>query len=164
MEKVKKCNEVLKKIELVIGTAGLFVIFLLITVNIFRRYFLHSAWGWSGELNGFIYAWIAFLSAAYALADDNHVKITILEARLGPRFHHLIRLFTDVVSIIGFAWLCFPTYAALRTMKYTAALRWPKGLVYSGLLVGFVLYIVHFVILVIGHVDYFMHGNRSDNP
>ena len=63
MEYVKKCNDILKKIELAVGTAGLFVIFFLITVNIIRRYFFHNAWGWSGELNGFIYAWIAFLSA-----------------------------------------------------------------------------------------------------
>ena len=53
MEYVKKCNEILKKIELAVGTAGLFVIFFLITVNIIRRYFFHNAWGWSGELNGF---------------------------------------------------------------------------------------------------------------
>ena len=37
MEKVKKCNEFLKKAELVIGTAGLLVIFSLITINIIRR-------------------------------------------------------------------------------------------------------------------------------
>ena len=154
MEKVKKCNEFLKKAELVIGTAGLLVIFFLITINIIRRYFLHNAWGWSGELNGFIYAWIAFLSAAYALADDNHVKITILKDRLGEWFNHVVRLFTDLVSIVGFVWLCFPTCSALRSMKYTAALRWPKGIVYSGLLVGFILYIIHFVILVIGHIYY----------
>lgn len=161
MEYVKKCNEILKKIELAVGTAGLFVIFFLITVNIIRRYFFHNAWGWSGELNGFIYAWIAFLSAAYALADDNHVKITILRDRLGERAYHLVRLVTDLVSVVGFVWLCFPTYGALKSMKYTAALRWPKGLVYSGLLVGFVLYIIHFVILVIGHVDYLRHGNAE---
>lgn len=160
MKYVKMCNEWLKKLELAVGTAGLFVIFFLISVNIIKRYLLHNAWSWSSELNGFIYAWIAFLSAAYALADDNHVKITILRDRFGDRVHHGIRLFTDVFSIIGFVWLCFPTHSALRAMKYTAALRWPKGLVYSGLLVGFVLYIIHLGILVAGHI-YFLRYNRD---
>lgn len=160
MKAVRNLNELLKKAELFLGTAGLLFIFLLISVNVIKRYFFHSAWGWSGELNGFIYAWVAFLSAAYSLADDKHVRITLLEERLGLKTGHVIRTFTDIFAVIGFVWLCFPTYSALRSMTYTSALRWPKGVVYSGLLVGFILYIIHLCIQVIRHL-YFIRYEKD---
>ena len=158
LKMLKKINEWLKKIELVFGTAGLLVIFFLITINIFKRYFFHNAWGWAGELNGFIYAWIAFISAAYTMANDGHIQITLLQDRFGNRLHHLIRMLTDIFAVAGFALLIRPTVSALRSMTFTSALRWPKGAVYSGILVGFILYIIHLSIQVVRHF-YFLKTN-----
>ncbi len=155
---LKMINKWLQRIELIFGTAGLLVIFFLITINIFRRYFFHNAWGWAGELNGFIYAWIAFISAAYTMGNDGHIQITLIKDHLGDRVNHLIRTLTDLFAIVGFVLLIKPTVSALRSMTFTAALRWPKGPVYSGILVGFILYIIHLCIQVVRHV-YFLKTN-----
>jgi len=146
MNKIKAINDSLKRVELVFGALSLFAIFILISSNIYRRYFLSSAWGWAGELNGFIYAWVAFISAAYTTAEDGHVRISIVDNKFGVRFAQILRIFTDIITITAFVWLFFPTCNALKAMRLTAALRWPKSLVYSGLLVGYSLFIIHSVL------------------
>lgn len=162
-------NDKLKKIELIFGAVSLFAIFLIISINVFRRYFLNSAWGWAGELNGFIYAWVAFISAAYTTAEDGHVRIAIVDEKLGVRFAQIMRIFTDLIIIVAFVWLFFPTINALKAMRLTAALRWPKGLVYSGLLVGYALFIVHSVLQIIKRVHFLRTGvdilsSNTTNP
>lgn len=158
MKKLKQINEWMKKCELAFGTVALMTIFLLIAINIVRRYFLHSAWGWAGELNGFIYAWVAFIAAAYSMADDRHVNITLLEQKFGKRAGHIVRIFTDILTVIGFTMLMAPTYRALGSMTKTAALRWPKGPVYSVLLLAYGLYIVHSLIQIARRVYFLKHG------
>lgn len=158
MKKLKQINELLKKSELVFGTAALLVIFFLIAINIFRRYFLHSAWGWAGELNGFLYAWVAFIAAAYSMADDRHVNITLLEQSFGKKAGHIVRIFTDVLTIVGFTMLMAPTYRALGSMTKTAALRWPKAPIYSVLLIAYALYIIHSLIQIARRVYFLKHG------
>ncbi|MEA5049013.1 MAG: TRAP transporter small permease [Eubacteriales bacterium] len=158
MKQLKKINDALKKAELWFGTASMIFIFLLITLNIVKRYFFNNAWGWAGELNGFLYAWIAFISAAYTMADDRHVRISLVDEKIGVRASHMIRIGTDVITIVAFVWLCFPTLNAIKAMKLTSALRWPKGAVYSGLLVGYVLYIFHSVIQIFRRVHLLKTG------
>jgi len=158
MKTLKSINNWLKRIELFIGTIGMLAIFALIAINIFRRYFLHNAWGWAGELNGFVYAWIAFISAAYTMADDGHIKITLIKDRFGDKADHFIRIFTDLFAIAGFVLLVPQTIKALSSMTYTAALRWPKGPIYSGILVGFILYIIHIGIQLVRHIHFVRTG------
>lgn len=143
MKWCKTINDALKKAELWLGTCALMVIFLLIAINIVKRYFFNNAWSWAGELNGFLYAWIAFIAAAYSMAEDKHVRIAIIDRKVSVRTSQILRIFTDAITIFAFVWLFFPTLNALMAMRLTAALRWPKGIVYSGLLVGYVLYVLH---------------------
>lgn len=158
MKRLKRINDLIKKGELIFGTTALLIIFFLITVNIIKRYFLHNAWGWAGELNGFLYAWVAFISAAYSMADDRHVNITLVEQKFGKRVSFTIRIFTDLLTIIGFTLLMFPTYRALQPMTKTAALRWPKAPIYSVLLIAYALYIIHSLVQIARRIYFLKNG------
>lgn len=158
MKRLKQINQLLQKIEAAFGTTALLVIFFLITINIIKRYFLHNAWGWAGELNGFLYAWVAFISAAYSMANDHHVNITLLEKKFGKKVSSVVRIFTDLLAVVGFGLLAFPTCRALQSMTKTAALRWPKAPVYSVLLIAYALYIIHSLIQIANRVYFLKTG------
>lgn len=138
-----RLNNILRKIELIFGSIFIFSMFSLISVNIVLRYVLNSPLAWSDELNSFMFAWLGFISAAYSIAGDDQIRITIFEDRVSKKISHTVRIFTDLLTIVGIVFLFKPTIVFMKAMKLTAALHWPQAAVYSVLLIAYILFIIH---------------------
>jgi TRAP-type mannitol/chloroaromatic compound transport system permease small subunit len=71
---------------------------LLLTVEVFRRYFLNSPTQWAHEVSTLMFGLMYVLTGAYAYQQRAHVGVDVLYARLSPRGRALI-------DVIGFFFL-----------------------------------------------------------
>lgn len=115
----------------------LFTVFLAL-IQVFFRYVLNNALGWSEELTLIVFVWMSFLGSGVALSRVQHMKIDIIPNLLP----HNAKLILDIVIHIAIAiLLMFLGYHSIEligntTRILTGALRWPRALFYIPVLLG----------------------------
>jgi TRAP-type C4-dicarboxylate transport system permease small subunit len=60
----------------ILGTMG---------AQVVARYVFHAPISWSEEWARFALIWLAFLSAAFVMAEGRHIAVDVVSARLSPR-------------------------------------------------------------------------------
>jgi tripartite ATP-independent transporter DctM subunit len=65
--------------------------------GVVSRYALHNPLTWSDELASILFLWLAMLGSAVAFHRGEHMRMTALVARAGPR----LRAFLDVVATLS---------------------------------------------------------------
>ena len=67
--------------------AGGLILFacLIVSYEVFMRYFLNSPTSWTLEISEYCLLWITFLGTAWLLREDGHVKVDLLSDRLKAR-------------------------------------------------------------------------------
>ncbi len=78
------------------------VMMLVVVYEIFTRYFLNSPTIWTLEITKYILLWITFLSAAWLLREEGHVKMDILLNQLNPRAQTILNIITSSICTIIF--------------------------------------------------------------
>lgn len=63
--------------------------------GIIGRYVFHSPLVWSDELAGILFLWLAMLGSVLAFQRDEHMRMTAIVGKLGPR----PRAFLDVIAV-----------------------------------------------------------------
>ncbi len=81
---------------------GILVIFLLLIVEVVRRYFFNSPTVWGNELVQLIFGMYVVLSGGYILKWRGHVNVDLLYSRLSPRWKALL----DVITFFLFLLFC----------------------------------------------------------
>lgn len=76
------------------------VMMLIVVYEIFIRRFLNSPTIWTAEVTRYILLWITFLSAAWLLREEGHVKMDILLDRLNPRAQSILNIITSSICTI----------------------------------------------------------------
>ncbi len=132
--------------------SGILMIFSLISVciDVVLRYFFNSPTGWVLQISEYILLYIPFLSAAYVLKEDGHIKVDILLGALSQRTQ---ALFDTITSILGAGVLLILTYYGtvvsydfyirkVITLKY---LKIPEFLVVMAIPVGCLMFGLQFI-------------------
>lgn len=85
--------------------AALFLAFITLSVSteIVMRYFLNRSIIWVVEISEYSILWVVFLSTAWVLRNEGHVKMDLVLSRLKPRNQTLLNIITSVVGAI----VCF---------------------------------------------------------
>ena len=106
--------------------------------QVFARYVLDRAPGWSEELSRYLMMWVTLLGGAAVLRGGGHIAVTALLDWLPRRAHGPILLLRDLAMaaalavLLWFGW----RYAELNAVQESAALELPKSLVYAALPIG----------------------------
>ncbi len=146
--------------------AGIMLAFSSLSVGamIFSRYFLNRPLGWVVEVNEYILLHITFLTAAWVLRKDAHVKMDIVFASLSLRLQRILELFS---SILG-ATVCFiltwfgikVTWELYQANTYTTTyLEIPKSPLMLVMIFGSLLFMVQFLRKACGSLKAF--GNNE---
>ncbi len=69
-------------------------------LEVVLRYFFNSPTIWSSELIGYMFGAMTFMSGAYCLRHDQHIRLDLIRGRLGPKAKAIL----DLVSS-GFTYL-----------------------------------------------------------
>ena len=149
----QKIDRILDRI--LVGLAwfsGALMIFSLVSVcvDVVMRYFFNSPSGWILQISEYILLYIPFLSAAYVLKEDGHIKVDIILNFLSKKTEAMLN---TVTSILGAIVLFILTYYGVivtfdfyvrkvPTLKY---LKIPEFLVIIVIPVGCFLFALQFI-------------------
>ncbi len=142
-------TQVLKKLEAAVGIVCLGVMFLIICLNVFMRYVLTAPIFWAEEVSNFLFVWAGFLSCAYVLAKDEHIRVTLFVGLLKPAARLWVSLAMTVLLAVVFASFVGPSLTAMQSLNVTAALQIPEAYPYAILPLTMTLCFTHCVIRIV---------------
>ena len=70
-----------------------------IAYQVFGRYVLNHAPGWTEEVARFLMAWITMLGSAAVIRAEGHIAVTVLADALPPRLREPVRWLRDAIII-----------------------------------------------------------------
>lgn len=75
-------NDVLKRIETFLLAACSLVLVLVIFIEVCCRYYFFISTAWAEELSRYLFIWLTYIGAAYAIDEGSHVEIDIFAQML----------------------------------------------------------------------------------
>jgi TRAP-type C4-dicarboxylate transport system permease small subunit len=141
----RKTTAILQFIEMCIGSACLFVLFLLMISNTFMRYVLESPILWSDELNNYLFVWMGFLGAAYIMGNDGHIRVTAILNILPPLGKYVVNTISNIIFIGACIVFMEPLHRLLEAVSFSGIMRIPLKYVYFILPLSFFFMAIHVV-------------------
>jgi C4-dicarboxylate transporter DctQ subunit len=126
------------------------VLTIIVCYEVIMRTFFNHPSSWVGEYSGHILLYITFMSAAWLLRKEEHVKMDLIANTLGPRR----QAFMDIVtSIIGVVVCCITAWFTARVAiemfqtdyRTQSVLRLPEWPLMSFIPAGFFLLALQFI-------------------
>ena len=116
-------------IDLFAGAAGVILIFVtcVVCAEVVMRYFLHSHIAWSVVISESSLLYITFLTAAWILRKEGHVRVEILVSRLGLKTQAVLDIFGILIGAI--VCLVFVIYGTQVTWEHYLSGVDTRGLV-----------------------------------
>ncbi len=126
----------------------------IIFTNVALRYLTNQSLEWAEEVSRHMMVWLTFLGCGPVLRYGGHIAVENLQDSL-PR--PLAIVMRSVVAGLLFAFFGFMVwygwdYTQRTRFQLTAATQIPFAYIYSAMLFGGLLLIVHFVLIVRGYV------------
>ena len=100
-----------------LGWLTLLIVFLIV-IDVSGRFFFNKPFMGQVEISIVLLAWILFLSLAYGLIRDAHVRVTLITMRLRPPFGNVAEVFNILVSL---AFFVFGIYASWQQFRLSFA-------------------------------------------
>lgn len=92
-----------------LGAVGLVAMAVIIGWQVFGRFVLDSSPSWTEQASLVLMIWYVMFAAAAGVREGFHIRIALLEERLGERGRMLRRLIAAIVALMG---LVFVIYGA----------------------------------------------------
>ncbi len=78
----------------------LWVVIVIVTVEVFRRYVLSSSGEYSDEMSRLALIWLVYLGIPYAIRNRRHIVCEVIPANIHPMLEHALSLFSDLMFLI----------------------------------------------------------------
>ena len=121
------------------------------------RYFLNEPQTWVTDVAAIILLYFTFLTAAWLLRAEGHVKMELVISRLSQRHQSFLNIFTSVVGLAVFSVITF--YGAKFTLMYyqmgyymPTPLETPKFLIILIIPLGSILLVIQFLRRIRGYL------------
>src|SRR5262245_26439328 len=124
-------------IVLAVFWALAFVVF----YQVFTRYVLNDAAGWTEEFSRYLLVAMTFLGGAMAVRRGTHIQVDFLYRFVPPAARLALAFLVDAVRIAFFAYAVWLTWLLMQRIgsQRMAIVELPIGLVFGAMLAGFVL-------------------------
>ena len=148
MAVAKNMLSILRKAEEALIVASLCVIVVLVSVQVFARYFFHGGFLWSDELVGFLLVIVAMIGSAIAYREKMHTSLDYFFAKTRGALRVIMRIVIEVSSVFFLVMLVYSgSMLALGSMRQRAfTLDIPIGAVYLAVPVGAALILLEVVL------------------
>jgi len=121
--------------------AVFWILAVVVFYQVFTRYVLNDAAGWTEEIARYLLIAVTFLGGAMAVRRNSHIQVDFVYRLLPPAAGRVMATFVDAVRIgfFGYAvWLTWLLVDRIGTQRM-AVVELPIGLVFGAMLVGFAL-------------------------
>lgn len=121
----------------------------IVFANVSLRYLSNFSITWAEEVARYLMIWMTFLGAGLSLRIGGHVAITNLHDFLGIRLQRALRALIGLLLICFFVAMMWIGYEYMSRMgrQLTPATRIPFSYIYAAMPIGFVLMIVHLLLI-----------------
>lgn len=163
---LKKVDDFIGSVEerfLVILCA--FTLFIVL-LQIANRNIMHLPMAWSEEIGRFSFTWIVFISAAYGIKKGVHIGVDAFTNLLPARVRKTVKFVTllccfafGLILSISSGRLCA---LQMKNMQLSPVIGIPMIYIYSGMLVGAVLMLIHLLIQVLYYFQKEKPNNLTD--
>jgi len=127
---------------------SLWAIVIIMGAQVIMRYLFSNSISWSEELSRYFFIWFTFLGISFAVKNNSHIRIDIIETTF-PKMKKPLETFGDLIFLAFCIYMIKPAASTLAAMYQKAqtspAMEIPMWFVYSSLLVGFSLTIFRLV-------------------
>ncbi|MGB4439610.1 MAG: TRAP transporter small permease [Sedimentibacter sp.] len=127
---------------------SLWLIVFIMGLQVIMRYVFKSSISWSEETCRYLFIWLTFLGISYAVHNNSHIRLDIIETLI-PRTKKALEYIGDLVFLGFCVYMLKPAFKAVSFLKtsnqLSPALQFPMYLVYSALMVGLLLTICRIV-------------------
>ncbi len=126
----------------------------IVFANVSLRYLSNFSITWAEEVARYLMIWMTFLGAGLSLRIGGHVAITNLHDFLGIRLQRALRALIGLLLICFFVAMMWIGYEYMTRMgrQLTPATRIPFSYIYAAMPIGFVLMIVHLLLIARSYV------------
>lgn len=140
---MKKMTNAVFKILEILASVSMAVMLCVLIWQVFSRYVLKNATGWTSEVTMILFVWTTFLGAAMAVKSGGHVATTILVSKLKGKVKTVVKLIGMLLCEAFFFMIFSGGLTMVRKFRnaVTPHLRIPMPYVYSAFVVagGFML-------------------------
>jgi TRAP-type C4-dicarboxylate transport system permease small subunit len=129
-------------------SVALWAIVVIMGIQVIMRYGFKSSLAWSEEVSRYLFIWMVFIGISYGIKKESHMRIDMLE-------HFVPVLRRPLGILVNLSFLVFAIYmispgisvieGLIKTGQTSPASEIPMYIVYSGLLVGFLLVVIRIV-------------------
>ncbi len=140
-----KISKALQTAEMIVGSLCLCALLTLMLFNAAARYLFDFPVIWSDEMNNFFFIWIGFLSCAYIMGNDGHMRVTAVLAFLPARVKYIVNTFTNLVMLVVFVYYIPSLIRLLDKVTMSGLLRIPLKYIYLVMPLSFGLMCVHII-------------------
>lgn len=125
------------------------IMVILIFVQVVMRYILGTSILWSEELARYLFIWITWLGAAFAVKENKLITVDVVKNKLPEPLKNYVEILAFVIFMV-FNILLFKlsfelTAAIFQRQQLTPAMRIPMWLAYSAVPVGWFMMTVRLV-------------------
>jgi TRAP-type transport system small permease protein len=126
----------------------------LIFTNVVMRYTTSQSLEWAEEVSRHMMIWLTFLGAGPVLRYGGHIAVENLQDALPRSAAIAVRAFVAALLLAFFGFMVWYGWLYMeRTMfQLTAVTQIPFAYIYSAMLIGGVLLVVHWLLVVRGYV------------
>ena len=89
------------------GSAGLVAMTAIISWQVFGRFILASSPSWTEQASLILMIWYVMFAAAAGVHEGFHIRIGLLEEKLGEKARPIVRLVAIIVALLGLVLLVY---------------------------------------------------------
>jgi len=153
-----RTNEAFNRFELVFANLSLALLVLVLALQVFFRYVLHTGLTWSEEMSRFAFVWFVYISASLAAQRGTHIRVTMF-VRWFPGGRHVALAFADAIWIVFNAFVVVAGVMLIQRMLkfpvYSTALFLPLAWLYTIIPLAHALMILR---ILQRQLNYWRHG------
>jgi TRAP-type C4-dicarboxylate transport system permease small subunit len=120
----------------------------LVSIQVFLRYVFNAPQAWAEEVGRYLFVWSVFLGSAAALAEDRHIRITVLIERWGSKGERISRWLCRISGLFCFAFVAYYGFVIAytnRAVQFYTLPSFPRVIFYLSvpvcmtLMIGYIL-------------------------
>jgi len=121
--------------------AVFWVLALVVFYQVFTRYVLNDAAGWTEEIARYLLIAVTFLGGAMAVRRNTHIQVDFVYRFLPRAVGRVLSLLVDAVRVAFFGYAVWLTWLLIDRIgaQRMAVVELPIGLVFGAMLIGFAL-------------------------
>lgn len=137
----------------------LLVMSVVVFIQVFCRYVLHSSLPWSEELSRYLLVWTSFIGGAYGVKLGAHIGVEAFALLLPKKAQKALAIFVDICCLLLCVLILTQGISIVQTQlskgQLSPAMRIPMGYMYAAIPVGMAFFCIRYVQQIISKIKNF---------